>query len=91
MFRKRVSVLLIAVCAGAAAATLASEPPEVSWLSDVQKGMAKAERQSLPMLFYLDTADADEEVPDDAQEKSLIAPQVRTVIGSSRFDCWSPP
>jgi hypothetical protein len=80
MFRKRVSLLLFSVFAGAAAATLASEPPEVSWLDDVQKGMAEAEKQSLPMLFYLDAADADEEVPDDAQEKSLIAPQVRTVI-----------
>lgn len=80
MFRKRVSLLLFAVYPGAAAATFASEPPQVRWLGDVQKGMAKAERRSLPMLFYLDAADTDEEVPDDAQEKSLTAPQVRAVI-----------
>ncbi len=80
MFREHFSLAILAVYACGAAVAFASEPPEVTWLGDVQKGMAKAERQSLPMLFYLDAADADEEVPDDAQEKSLTAPQVRAVI-----------
>ncbi len=68
----------------AAVITMSLNAQTIPWIADVKKGMAEAERLSMPMLFYIGAAKTDTEAHDEAQQRSLTAPEVCT-IASERF------
>ena len=50
---------------------------ELTWLNDVEKGMAEARKKSVPVLFYID---AEDDASDAEQEKSFTDPTIQRIV-----------